>query len=58
MSDIVTEDVFDYLDGLYNSGEMAAHDAAAYIENAYGVSPEEASALHLEWIEGFDQRNG
>ena len=57
MSVIDKVEVFMYLDELYMSGELKAHDAGDFLVETYDLAPDVASDLHLEWIWTYDERN-
>lgn len=49
--------VFEYLDGLRDSGVTNMFGAAPYVEEEFGVGHREAVKFVLEWMETFSQRH-
>ena len=48
--------VFEYLDGLRESGAVNMFGAAPWIVQTFGVSKPQAQDLLLKWMENFDER--
>ena len=51
------ETVFDYLDGLRESGVTNMYGAGAYLEAEFGMSADDAKKLLLEWMRSFKERH-
>lgn len=50
------EQYFDYLDALRESGAINMWGAAPYLQEAFGLSRQEARVIFLEWMDTFSQR--
>lgn len=55
--DLMKDDVFDYLDGLRESGVTNMFGAGPYLEKAFDLNKKEARFLLGEWMRTFDQRH-
>lgn len=53
---IMKEQYFDYLDALRESGAINMWGAAPYLQEAFGLSRQEARVIFLEWMDTFSQR--
>lgn len=47
---------FEFLDSLRESGATNMFGAAPYLQEAFGLSRQEARNIFLEWIDTFDKR--
>lgn len=57
MIKIENEIIFNYLDGLRESGKTNMLGAGAYIVESFGVSEKEAREFLGEWMRTFDDRH-
>ena len=51
------EKVFQYLDGLRESGSINMFGAVPLIVSAFCIPRQEASSVLIKWMETFDQRH-
>jgi hypothetical protein len=56
--DIVTQKHLEYLDGLRESGVTNMFGAGVYIQEAFGVTQQEALQILKYWMKTFDERGG
>lgn len=59
MSDVMVDraDVFQYLDGLRESGDTNMFGAGIYVEAEFSISRQTARDLVSEWMKTFDERH-
>ena len=50
-------EVFEYLDGLRESGETNMYGAGPYVQGTFGIEKKEASALVAKWMKTFSVRH-
>lgn len=53
---LVEEEYLHFLDGLRDSGITNMYGAAPYIEDAFGVTKQEARKILLYWMSTFSER--
>jgi DNA repair photolyase len=51
------EEVFEYLDGLRESGVTNMFGASPYIQEEFGLNKADARGLLMEWMNTFSQRH-
>ena len=51
------EKIFEYLDNLRESGVTNMFGAGQYVANAFGLRPNEAQEVLLDWMVTFDERH-
>lgn len=49
--------VFEYLDGLRESGVTNMYGAAPYVEHRFDIGQREAVKFVVEWMETFSERH-
>lgn len=57
LNDEFTQDVFNWLDNLRESGITNMFGAGPYIEQAWGLSREDANGFLSAWIKTFEERH-
>lgn len=57
LEDEFTQDIFAYLDDLRESGVTNMYGAAAYIQQDWGLSREDAQGFLGEWMRTFSDRH-
>ena len=49
------QDVFNFLDGLRNSGKMNMFGAPTILQENYGLNRQDAMSIWKEWTEKFNE---
>lgn len=55
--EVCDDDMLDYLDELRDSAAINMFGAAPYLQDAFGLSRAEASAVHIYWMYTFGERH-
>lgn len=54
---LATQDHLEYLDALRESGETNMFGAGRYLQEAFGMGPDTARKVLIEWMESFSERH-
>ena len=57
LNDDFTQEIFDYLDDLRESGETNMFGAASYIQRDWGLGADDARGFLKAWMETFSDRH-
>ena len=57
MSSVTKKEVFEFLDGMRDWGGINMYGAGPHIQEAFGVSRQEARNLLSEWMKTFSERH-